>query len=170
MESTVHDEAVQQDEMQARVTRSSPSVGDASARQASELDDIARRISEGYPNNKSIISSSGKSMSRRRGDALRTARFLLRKIATAAIAVVAALIALVAWTIITPGRGHATGECEFKLQVWRRRFPVRSRNCELPTTSSCTKATFCMSSIPSILTSHCARTRRSCSKGWRTST
>jgi RND family efflux transporter MFP subunit len=79
------------------VTRSSPGVGDASARQASEPDDIARRISEGYPNNKPIVSSSGKSMSRRRGDALRTARLLLRKVATVGIAVVAVLIALVTW-------------------------------------------------------------------------
>jgi len=97
MDAAVHDEVVQHDEMQATVTRSSPGVGDASARQASEPDDIARRISEGYPNNKPIVSSSGKSMSRRRGDALRTARFLLRKVATVGIAVVAVLIALVTW-------------------------------------------------------------------------
>jgi multidrug resistance efflux pump len=97
MDAVVLDKAVQQDEMQAAVTRSSPSIGDASARQAGELDDIARRVSEGYPNNKPIISSSGKSMSRRRGGALRTARFLLRKVATAGIAVVAVLIALVTW-------------------------------------------------------------------------
>jgi RND family efflux transporter MFP subunit len=100
MDAAVHDEAVQavqQDEMQATVTRSSPGVGDASARQASEFDDIARRVSEGYPNNKPFVSSSGKSTSRRRGGALRTARFLLRKVATAGIAVVAVLIALVTW-------------------------------------------------------------------------
>jgi len=97
MDAAVHDEAVQQDEVQATVTHSSPSVGDASARQTSELDDVARRVSEGYPNNKPIVSSSGKSMARRRGDALRTARSLLRKAATAGIAVVAVLIALVTW-------------------------------------------------------------------------
>ena len=95
MDAAAHDETVQQDE--ATVTRSSPSVGDASARRASELDDVAQRVSEGYPNSKPIVSSSGKSIARRRGDALRTARFLLRTIATAAIAVVAALIALVTW-------------------------------------------------------------------------
>ena len=95
MDAAVHDEAVQHDEMQATVTHSSP--GDASARQASEFDDHARRVSEGYPNNKPIVSSSGKSTSRRRGDALRTARFLLRRAATAGIAVVAVLIALVTW-------------------------------------------------------------------------
>ncbi|OKO88212.1 hypothetical protein AC629_10660 [Bradyrhizobium sp. NAS80.1] len=83
--------------MQATVTRSSPSVGDASDGQASELDDVARRASEGYPNNKPIVSSSGKSVVRQRGGALRTARFLLRMAATAGIAVVAVLIALVAW-------------------------------------------------------------------------
>jgi multidrug resistance efflux pump len=97
MDAAVHDETVQQDEVQATVTRSSPTVGDASARQASERDDIARRVSEGHPNNKPIVSSPGKSMARRRGDALRTARFLLRKVATAGIAVVAVLIALVTW-------------------------------------------------------------------------
>jgi RND family efflux transporter MFP subunit len=95
MDAAVHDEAVQHDEMQATVTHSSP--GDASARQASEFDDYARRVSEGYPNNKPIVSSSGKSTSRRRGGALRTARFLLRGAATAGIAVVAVLIALVTW-------------------------------------------------------------------------
>ena len=97
MDMAVHDDAVQQDEMQASITRSSSSAGDASARQASELDDVARRVSENYPNNKPIVSSFAKSMARRRGDALRTARFLLRKVATAAIAVVAVLIALVTW-------------------------------------------------------------------------
>jgi multidrug resistance efflux pump len=93
MDTAVHE----QDEMQETVTRSSPSVGDASARPASEPDDIARRVSEGYPNGKPIVSSSGKSMARRRGGALRTARFLLRNVATAGIAVVAVLVALVTW-------------------------------------------------------------------------
>ena len=64
MDAAVHDEAVQHDEMQATATRSSPSVGDASARQAGEFDDIARRVSEDYPNNKPIVSSSGKSTQR----------------------------------------------------------------------------------------------------------
>ena len=59
MDAVVHDEAVQQDEMRATVTRSSPSVDDASTRQTSELDDVARRVSEGYPNNKPIVSTSG---------------------------------------------------------------------------------------------------------------
>ena len=97
MDAAVHDEAVQHEEVQAAVTHSSSDVGDASDRQASEFDDIARRISEGNPNNKPIVSSSAKSTPRRRGGALRTARFLLRKIATAGIAVAAVLIALVTW-------------------------------------------------------------------------
>jgi RND family efflux transporter MFP subunit len=98
MDAAVHDEAVQQDETQATGSRSSPRVGDASARQTSKPDDVARRVSEGEgdPNNKPV-SSSGKSMSGRRGGALRTARFLLRKVATAGIAVVAVLVALVTW-------------------------------------------------------------------------
>jgi RND family efflux transporter MFP subunit len=96
MDAAVHDQAIEQDQSQAAVTRSSSSVGDASARQPSERDDIARKVSEAYPNNKPIV-STGKSVARRRGGALRTARFLLRMAATAAIAVVAVLIALVAW-------------------------------------------------------------------------
>jgi RND family efflux transporter MFP subunit len=103
MDATVRDEAVQQDEMRATVTLSSANVGNAPIRQASEFDDIARRASEGYPNNKPIVSSSGKSMARRRGGALRTARFLLRKAATAGIAVVAVLIALVTWDYYNAG-------------------------------------------------------------------
>jgi multidrug resistance efflux pump len=97
MDAAVHDEAVQQDKAQVTVTRSSPSVGDASARQASDLDDIARRVSGDYPNNKPIVSSSGNSMARRRSGALRTVRFLLRKVATAGIAVLGVLVALVTW-------------------------------------------------------------------------
>jgi len=96
MDAAVHDQAIEQDQSRAAVTRSSSSVGDASARQPSERDDIARKVSEAYPNNKPIV-STGKSVARRRGGALRTARFLLRMAATAAIAVVAVLIALVAW-------------------------------------------------------------------------
>jgi hypothetical protein len=95
MDAAVHDEAVQQDKMQATVTRLSPNVGDASPRQAGELDDVARRVSEAYPGNRPIVPSSGKSVARRRSGAFRTARFLLRKVATAAMAVV--LVALVTW-------------------------------------------------------------------------
>ncbi|QPF95254.1 HlyD family secretion protein [Bradyrhizobium commune] len=83
--------------MQASVTRPSPSIGDASARQASELDDIGRRLSEAHPGTKLSVSASGKSIARRRGGALRTARFLLRKVATAGIAAVAVLVSLVTW-------------------------------------------------------------------------
>jgi multidrug efflux pump subunit AcrA (membrane-fusion protein) len=97
MESTAHDEAVQQDEVEATLTRSSPTVGDGSDRQASERDEVSQEVSEGYSNNRPIVSSSGKSVARRRNGALRTARFLLRMAATTAIAVVAVLIALVTW-------------------------------------------------------------------------
>src|SRR5262249_12986357 len=83
--------------------RSSPSVGDASAREASELDDVARRGSEGHPNNNPIVSSSGKSVARRRGGALRTARFLLRQAAKAGSEGVAVLIALVTWDYYNAG-------------------------------------------------------------------
>ena len=97
MDAAVHDEAVRQDKMQTTVTRSSPVVDDASARQASEIDDVARRVSESYPGERPVVSSSGDRMERRRSGALRTVRFLLRRLATAGIAVVAVLVALVTW-------------------------------------------------------------------------
>jgi RND family efflux transporter MFP subunit len=97
MDAAVHDEAVQQDKMQTIATRCSPGVGDVSSRQAGELDDIARRVPESYPGNKPIVSFPGKSMARRRSGALRTARFLLRRVATVGIAVAAVLVALVTW-------------------------------------------------------------------------
>ena len=97
MTETIGDEAFQRDEVQALAAHSSPSVSDASPRQADEIDDVARRVSETYSSNKPIVSSFGKSVVQRRGGALRTVRFLLRRVATAGIAVVAVLIALVTW-------------------------------------------------------------------------
>jgi multidrug resistance efflux pump len=97
MDTAVHDDAIQQDKMQTMVTRSPPTVDDASARQAREVEDVARRASESDPGDRPVISSSGKRMARRRSGALRTARFVLRKVATAGIAVVAVAIALVTW-------------------------------------------------------------------------
>jgi RND family efflux transporter MFP subunit len=96
MDAAVHDKAIEQDKVQAIVTRASPSVGDASTRQAGEIDDVARNVPD-REGKKPIVSSSGTSTARQRGGALRTARFLLRKVATAAIAVVAILVALVTW-------------------------------------------------------------------------
>ena len=93
MDAVVHDEIVQRDKVQTTVARSSPNIDGASARQASELDDIARRVSEDKP----IVSSSGKSTAGRRSGASRTARLLLRTVATAAIAVVAVAVGLVTW-------------------------------------------------------------------------
>jgi multidrug resistance efflux pump len=97
MDTAVHDDAVQQDRMRTVVTRSPPTVDDASACQASEVDDVARSASKSVPGNRPVISSSGKRMARRRSGALRTARFVLRKVATAGIAVVAVAIAIVTW-------------------------------------------------------------------------
>ena len=97
MDTAVLDEAVQQDKMQTMVTRSPPTVDDASARQAGEVDDVARRASESSPGDRPIVSSSGKRKARRRSGALRTVRFVLRKVATAGIAVVAVAVALVTW-------------------------------------------------------------------------
>jgi len=97
MDAAVHDQAVQQDKAQITETRPSPSADDASARQADERDEIARKVSEAYSGSDPVVSFSGTSTTRRRSSALRTARFLLRKVATAAIAVVAVLVALVTW-------------------------------------------------------------------------
>jgi RND family efflux transporter MFP subunit len=95
MDAGVHNKAVEQ--VQVTVMRPSPSADDGSARQAGEIDDVARSVPELDPGKKSIVSSSGKSIARRRGGALRTARFLLRKVATATLAVAAVLVALVTW-------------------------------------------------------------------------
>ena len=97
MDAVVHDRADEQGETRSTAVRSALSAGDGPTRQTDELDDIARTISEGHPNDKPIVSSSGKSTALWRGGALRTARFLLRKVATAGIAVAAVLVALVAW-------------------------------------------------------------------------
>jgi RND family efflux transporter MFP subunit len=87
------DEAVQLDATQASVARFSP----VSAREAGAFDEIARRISEDYANEQRKASPSKRSMSRRRGEAARTLQLLLRKLATAGIASVAVLSALLAW-------------------------------------------------------------------------
>jgi multidrug resistance efflux pump len=97
MDAAVDDEVVQQGRMQATVTRSSPNVDDASTRQVSKVDDVARRVSDTDASDRPIISSSVKRMARQRGGALRTARFVLRRVATAGIAVVAVAVALVTW-------------------------------------------------------------------------
>jgi multidrug resistance efflux pump len=97
MDAVVHDKAVEQDKVQAIAARPSPGVGDALTPQAGEIDDVARSGPEHDPGNKPIVPSSGKSIARRRGGAMRTARFLLRKVATAAIVVAAVLVALVTW-------------------------------------------------------------------------
>ena len=95
MDAGVHNKAVEQ--VQVTVMRPSPSADDGSARQAGEIDDVARSVPELDPGKKSIVSSSGRSIARRRGGASRTARFLLRKVATATLAVAAVLVALVTW-------------------------------------------------------------------------
>ena len=87
MDAAVHDEAVQRNEMLAAATCSSPSAGNAPTRETTEPDEIARRVLKVYPGNQPIVSSSGKSRARRPSRALPTARFLLRKVATAGIAV-----------------------------------------------------------------------------------
>ena len=97
MDATVRAKAAREDEMQAIVARTSPSIGDASNCEANEPDNIAPTVSKAYPDDKPVDLSSGKSPARRRSDALRAVRLLLRKVATAGIAVVAVLVALVTW-------------------------------------------------------------------------
>jgi multidrug resistance efflux pump len=96
MDATVHDEVVN-DEVQDSVTGSSPSDGDALTRRAGDLNDAARTVPDAHPGNESIVSLPGKSTALLRSGAMRATRFLLHKIATAAVAVVAVLIALVTW-------------------------------------------------------------------------
>jgi multidrug resistance efflux pump len=97
MDAAVQDEAVTQGKMRATEMRASPRAGDTSARQASELDDIARKVSEIHPSDEPVASSRAKSMAGKPSAALRTARFLLRRVATATIAIVAVAVALVTW-------------------------------------------------------------------------
>src|SRR5262245_29377769 len=97
MDAIVRNEATEQDETRAIVKRPSPSVDETSIRQASEPDDTVPSVSEAHSDDKPVVPSSGKSMARRRSDALRTVRLLLRRLATAGIAVVAVLVALVTW-------------------------------------------------------------------------
>ena len=97
MDAAVHDEVVRPDTMQATLTRAPPNAGDASARQAGEVAGVALRAPESDPGDRPVAPSSVKRKARRRSGALQTARFVLRRVATAAIAVVAVAIALVTW-------------------------------------------------------------------------
>jgi multidrug resistance efflux pump len=94
MDAIVRDEAVQRDEAPASVARSSPAL----AREADRFDDIARRISEDCLTDELTGLPPGRSMSQR-GNASRTIRLLLRKLATASIATVAVLGAIMAWDL-----------------------------------------------------------------------
>lgn len=96
MEAAARDEAVQQDETQATGVRSSAAVAEGPHRQTGDLDDVARRASEESPGDRQIASASAESMLRR-SDLSRTARFLLRKLATIGIAVIAVLVASMTW-------------------------------------------------------------------------
>jgi multidrug resistance efflux pump len=95
MDAMVRDETVQQDETQTSVTRFSP----ASARETNAFDEITRRISEDFANDERSALPSARSRSGRRSDAFRTMRFLLRRLATGGIAIVAVLGALVTWDL-----------------------------------------------------------------------
>ena len=84
MDATIYDKAVREDEMEANTARSSPIEAKEPVRPPG---DVERLISP----------PAAKTRSRLRSGALRTARLVLRKIATAVIAVVAVLVALVTW-------------------------------------------------------------------------
>ncbi|GIQ78282.1 HlyD family secretion protein [Bradyrhizobium sp. RD5-C2] len=93
MNAIVREEAIQQDATQASVAQFSP----ASPRETVVSDEIARRISEDYADDEQRSSPPERPMSRRQGDAARTLRLLLRGLATACIAIVAVLSAILAW-------------------------------------------------------------------------
>jgi multidrug resistance efflux pump len=97
MDAAVHDEVVRHDKMQTTVTRSMPNVDEAPNHQGVEIDNVARRVSEADPGDRPNIPSPAKRATRQQGAAFRTARSLLRKVATAAIAVVAVATALATW-------------------------------------------------------------------------
>jgi multidrug resistance efflux pump len=98
VEVDVRAEAVQQGEMPATSVRSSAAVAEGPARQTGDLDDVPRIASEEYPGDGQIASASAESMSRR-SDLLRTARSLLRKLATIGVAVVSVLVASITWQL-----------------------------------------------------------------------
>jgi RND family efflux transporter MFP subunit len=84
MDAIVHDEVVRKDEVQAKAARAPSIEVKETSHQPGEFD-------------RQIASLSAKTRSRRRGNALRAAKIMLRKLATVGIAVVAVLAALVAW-------------------------------------------------------------------------
>lgn len=96
MDAIVDGDVAQQDRVQATVARSSLNLDGASTRQASKAEDVALRAPESDSGGRPIVLSSVKRAARR-GDGLRTARLVLRRVATAAIAVVAAAVALITW-------------------------------------------------------------------------
>jgi PAS domain S-box-containing protein len=110
MSGTIDDAAFEQEEVLALTAHASPGDSDASPRQADEIDDVARRVSETDPDNKPIVSSAGKSVVRRRGSALRT----VRKRAEQALQLQATLdsIPVMAW------RGRVDGRTEYINKRW----------------------------------------------------
>ncbi|WP_051390061.1 HlyD family secretion protein [Bradyrhizobium sp. Ec3.3] len=97
MDAVVYDEAVQENAAQTSLVRSSPVEAKEPVRQTSEFDKVALRVSEGCPDNEQIALPPLKSKPPRRSHGSRTARHLLRKLATVGIAAVAATAALVTW-------------------------------------------------------------------------
>jgi multidrug resistance efflux pump len=97
MDAVVHDETVREAAMQANFVRSSPIEAEEQARQTGEFDQVALKVSEDRPDNKQIAPPPAKSKPPRRSDGSRTARVLLRKLATIGIAAVAVAAALVTW-------------------------------------------------------------------------
>jgi RND family efflux transporter MFP subunit len=94
MDAIVRDKTIQKDEAQVSVAPFSPI-----SSQTSAFDEIARRISEDRPGEKGVPPPSARSRLRRRSEALRIVRVLLRKLATAGIATVAVLGAVLTWDL-----------------------------------------------------------------------
>src|SRR5262249_12056841 len=102
MDATVQDEAARDGATPVTIGLSSPLSGKAaSARQPNEFADVARTISEGTQVGGQTDLASTTSVLRRRSGVSRGA--LLREVATAGIAVVAVLIALVTWDLYNAG-------------------------------------------------------------------
>ena len=102
MDAAVHDEVVRGDEMHATGTHSLPIGARESARQTSEFDQIALRVSEGESDYERIAPAPAKSKPRR-SDSSRTVRPLLRRLATVGIAAVSVAVAFVAWDQYSAG-------------------------------------------------------------------
>jgi len=155
MDATVYDKAVREDGVKASTARSSPIEAKEPARQTREF--------EGQ-----IAAPPVKTRSQRRSGALRTVRLVFGKIATAVIAVVAVLVALVTWDQYNAGPWTRDGRLRVQVASVAPEISGKITELRIVDNRFVHRAMSCTSSTPSISTSRCATTRRCCNKGWRT--